>query len=73
MKIRCCVAYGCQENADFRKKAKFWSYLQDDVDKAKKYKSGFILHFDGNLWAGDKIIPGDPRPQNRNGNFLKTF
>lgn len=28
--------------------------------------SGFILQFDGNLWAGTEIIPGDPHKQNRN-------
>ena len=40
------------------------------MDEAEKSGSGFVLQFDGNLWAGDKIIPGDPRPQNRIEQFL---
>ena len=28
---------------------------------------------DGNLWAGDHIIPGDPRKQNKNGKKFQTF
>ena len=31
------------------------------------------MHFDGNLWAGQDIIPGDPRPQNRNGKLFQAF
>ena len=31
------------------------------------------MHFDGNLWAGKDIIPGDPRPQNRNGKMFQEF
>ena len=36
-------------------------------------KHGFILQFDGNLWAGDRLIPGDPRPQNKNGKLFEEF
>ena len=32
-----------------------------------------LLHFDGNLWAGPKIIPGDPRQQNNNGKLFQEF
>ena len=35
--------------------------------------SGFILQFDGNLWAGSDIIPGDPRKQNNNGKLFQDF
>ena len=35
--------------------------------------TGFILQSDGNLWAGNKIIPNDPRPQNRNGRMFPEF
>ena len=73
MKIRCCVAYGCQENAPISKKEKFWQYLNEDVAIAHNTDSGFILQFDGNLWAGPKLIPGDPRPQNRNGKMFENF
>ena len=35
--------------------------------------TGFVLHFDGNLWAGEDLVPGDPRPQIRNGKLLQEF
>ena len=73
LKIRCCVAYGVQENHSISRKELFWSYLQEDVNEARKVNNAFILHFDGNLWAGSKIIPGDPRPQNRNGKMFENF
>ena len=31
------------------------------------------MHFDGNLWAGCDLIPGDPRKQNKNGKLLEDF
>ena len=73
MKIRCCIAYGCQESDLVGKKEAFWEYIDEDVLDADGSDSGFILHFDGNLWAGKDIIPGDPRPQNRNGRLFQDF
>ena len=73
LKIRCCAAYGCQENESNERKAAFWEYLDEEVVLAKNSGGGFILHFDGNLWAGQDIIPGDPRPQNRNGKLFQEF
>ena len=73
MRIRCCVAYGCQETELVEKKDAFWSYLDEDVIEADNSEAGFILHFDGNLWAGKEIIPGDPRPQNKNGKLFQEF
>ena len=73
MNIRCCVAYGCQENSKMENKRKFWEYLYAEVKKAKSSGSGLVIHFDGNLWAGSKIIPGDPRPQNNNGKLFEQF
>ena len=73
MKIRYCAAYGCQESDSIKRKTAFWSYLDKEVFEADKTGSGFVLHFDGNLWAGNKIIPGDPRPQNRNGKLFQEF
>ena len=73
MKIRCCAAYGCQESDAIERKTAFWSHLDKEVIGADKTGSGFILHCDGNLWAGNKIIPGDPRPQNRNGKLFQEF
>ena len=73
MKIRCCIAYGCQENELIERKEAFWSYLDEDVLEADNSESGFILQMDGNLWAGNHVIPGDPRPQNRNGKMFQEF
>ena len=73
MKIRCCVAYGCQESDASEKKDAFWKYLDEDVMEAKHSGEGFVLQFDGNLWAGNGIVPNDPRPQNRNGKLFEQF
>ena len=73
IKIRCCVAYGCQETDLVARKDAFWSYLDREVVLADETESGFILHFDGNLWAGPGVVPGDPRPQNRNGKLFQNF
>ena len=73
LKIRCCIAYGPQENDINIKKEEFWKYIDEDVFQANMSGSGFIMHFDGNLWAGKDVIPGDPRPQNRNGKLFKEF
>ena len=73
MKIRCVVAYGCQETDSVERKDAFWKYLDEDVYQANMSGSGFVLQFDGNLWAGNSIIPGDPRPQNRNGKLFQEF
>lgn len=73
MKIRCVVAYGCQENSPVEKKKEFWNFLENEAKTAHESNSGFILQFDGNLWAGPNIVPGDPRPQNRNGKLFEEF
>ena len=73
IKIRCCTAYGCQENEKVEKKEKFWNFLDEEVTAADHSGSGFILQFDGNLWAGNKLVKGDPRPQNRNGKMFEEF
>ena len=73
MKIRCCVAYGPQENSSTEKKEAFWNYLDTEVYEAEKNGAGLIFHFDGNLWAGCNIIPGDPRKQNKTDNYLNSF
>ena len=40
MKIRCCVAYGFQENELVEKKNDFWAYLIKEVLRANKSGSG---------------------------------
>ena len=73
MRIRCCVAYGCQENSLLEKKVKFWNFIEEEVTTSWNQGMGFILQFDGNLLAGPKIIPGDPRKQNTNGKLFQEF
>ena len=73
LKIRCCAAYGCQETDLNDRKNAFWEYLYDEVVFARNSGAGLVLHFDGNLWAGNSIIPGDPRPQNKNGKLFQEF
>ena len=73
MKIRCCGAYGCQESEYIDKKEAFWNYLDEEVEEATTTGAGLVIQFDGNLWAGSKIIPNDPRPQNRNGKLFEQF
>ena len=51
MEIRCCVAYGCQETEKIDKKENFWRYLDEEVLQSELSGTGFILHFDGNLWT----------------------
>ena len=73
MQIRCVVAYGCQENSLLEKKIAFWKFIEEEAITARNSGSGFMLQFDGNLWAGSKIIPEDPRPQNKNGKLFEEF
>ena len=53
-KIRCCVAYGCQESDVLERKEQFWNYLDKEVEFAKYNDAGLVIQFDGNLWAGKK-------------------
>ena len=73
MKIRCCVAYGCQENDSVERKDEFWNYLDEEVYLADQRGTGFMLQFDGNLWAGPDLIPWDPQPQNKVGKWFQNF
>ena len=54
---------GVRKATKWRKKSKFWQYLNEEVEFANNSNAGLVIQFDGNLWAGDGIIPGDPRPQ----------
>ena len=67
------MGYGPQENDLIDRKNAFWNYLEEEVLQARSSGSGLILQFDGNLWAGPNIVPGDPRPQNRNGKCFEEF
>ena len=71
--IRCVNAYGPQENDLLEKKVEFWTSLDSQVEAADIEDTGFILQMDGNLWAGTKIVPGDPNKMNKNGEFFADF
>ena len=73
MKIKCVVGYGPQENSKNENKLNFWNYIEEEVNNARDNDCGFVLHFDGNLWAGSGIIHGDPRKQNKNGKLFEEF
>lgn len=47
--------------------------MNSEVHKARENGAGLIIQMDGNLWAGDKIIGGDPKPQNQNGKLFQNF
>ena len=47
--------------------------LDREVAAASNNGTGLIIQLDGNLWAGDSLIPGDPNPQNNNGRLFKNF
>ena len=71
--IRLVCAYGPQEGDKKERKNKFWEYLTTEAKKATKTGAGLIIQMDGNLWAGNQIINGDPNQQNQNGKFFKEF
>ena len=71
--IRVCNGYGPQEYDKKEKKNKFWEYLQKDLNEATDLGDSWMLQMDSNAWLGDKIIPGDPKPQNSNGKRLEQF
>ena len=70
MSISCTSAYGPQENASAEKKKNFWEYLGEEAVRAKEEGKGFIVQGDLNAWLGPNIIPGDKRPQNKNGKLF---
>ena len=41
--------------------------------RAENYETGLIIQMDGNLWAGNNLIPGDPNKQNNNGKLFELF
>ena len=59
--IRLVCGYGPQENDTTERKDKFWKYLNKEVESATKDGAAFVLQMDGNLWAGNHIIPNDPK------------
>ena len=73
LKVRCLCGYGPQESDRLEKKENFWSRLSSEVEEAQSSEAGLIFQMDGNLWAGEGLIPGDPNPMNSNGNCSLHF
>ena len=73
IQVRAVTAYGPQENETVQLKNKFWAHLDLEVAAAENYETGVIIQMDGNLWAGGKLIPGDPNEQNNNGKLFELF
>ena len=73
MNISCCVAYGCQESDSLERKEAFWTYLDEEVLESETSGSGFILHFDGNLWAGKDIFLVIHASKTEMENYFKSF
>ena len=72
--MRAITAYGPQENDNnMERKHKFWEYLQTEVTEANNEGIPVVIQFDANSWLGDKIIPGDPHSQNKNGKLFQEF
>ena len=71
--IRLVCGYGPQEYDTPERKDNFWKYLNDEVKNASIVGAAIVIPMDGNLWAGEKIIPNDPKPQNQNGKRLENF
>ena len=71
--IRLVCGYGPQLYDVNLRKEKFWKYINTEVESASKCGAAFILQMDGNLWAGENVIPSDPRPQNANGKLFEQF
>ena len=71
--IRLICGYGPQEGDKVERKNKFWEYLSTEVHKAKVDGAKVFIQMDGNLWAGENIIKGDPKNQNRNGKMFQDF
>ena len=73
LKIRCICAYGPQEKDSQERKQNFWSRLSEEVSEALENEAAIIIQMDGNLWAGEEIVKGDPNKSNNNGKLFKEF
>ena len=66
-------AQGPQNNALERQKKSILSYLSEQAQRAEAYGKGFILQEDLNSWLGSELLPGDTKPQNKNGKMFQSF
>ena len=73
LKVRCVNGYGPQNYDTSGRKDKFWKFLYNEVREAFQNEIVLIIQIDGNLWAGNKVIKGDPHEQNSNGKYFEEF
>ena len=71
--IRLICGYGPQEYDEKTRKERFWQYLDQETQSAKRDGAAVVLQMDGNLWAGNGIIKRDPKKQNQNGKMFEDF
>ena len=72
-KLIMVTGYGPQESTTPDIKAKFWAYLDNEVDEAERNENILIIQMDSNSWLGSNVIPGDPNPTNNNGKYFLSF
>ena len=71
--LRCICGYGPQESDSVENKENFCTQLGSEVEEVFSSDCGLVIEMDGNLWAGEEIIPGDPNYQNNNGKMFQKF
>ena len=69
--LRCICGYGPQESDSVENKENFCTQLGSEVEEVFSSDCGLVIEMDGNLWAGEEIIPGDPNYQNNNGKMFQ--
>ena len=73
MIISCTSAYGPQKKHSIETKKAFWTYNDEEVDKAWKDGKGYVLQGDLNARLGPEKLPNDPNPSNENGRLFSDF
>ena len=64
--------WAARKNSQERKQ-NFWSRLSEEVSEALENEAAIIIQMDGNLWASEEIVKGDPNKSNNNGKLFKNF
>ena len=65
-KVRFINAYGPQEDETESSKS-FFAKLDEEIKSAKVSGSLICMELDANSKLGSSVIPGDPKPQSKNG------
>ena len=70
-KVRFINGYGPQED-DTEKSKSFFAKLDEEIKSAKLAGDLVCIELDANSKLGPSIVPGDPKPQSRNGKLLSN-